>query len=243
MELSTHLQKTLGLTDQESRVYVAGLASPESTVQDLANSSGVKRTSIYSFIESMLERGFLVRKKRGKRFLYSAVDPKQLLEMERARLQELEDSVIPGLEAIHNSRKEKPAVLYFEGVEGIKEVYADMLKERQTIYELEDLEYIKKVLPKSFYEYFPAERARRNIELKAISRDSKVTKDFIKKDMPLLRETKLVESADWKTDINIYGNKVALMSFRTSVPYCVLIEDSHLADTLRTAWEIMWNAK
>lgn len=240
MEIPPHMMKALGLTKQEAQVYVAGLESPESTIQDLANKSSVKRTSIYTFIEDLLARGFLVRKKKNKRFLYSSVEPKQLLEMERARLQELENGIIPQLQALHNSKKEKPAVLYFEGVDGIMEVYSDMLKERETIYELEDLEYIKKTLPSSFFDYFPAERARRNIELKAISRASTTTEEFTKKDRALLRETKMVQTADWKTDINIYGSKVAIMSFRTSIPYCVLIEDPYLAETLKAAWRMMW---
>jgi sugar-specific transcriptional regulator TrmB len=240
MKISKRLCQNLGLTPDQAQVYIAGLEMPQASVQDLSRLSGVKRTTIYSFIDELIENGFIVRKKKNKRYLYSSVHPRQLLELEKSRVKELAETTIPELEALFNEKKHKPSVLYFEGVSGIQEVYADMLKERKPILELEDLEAIKDVLPKSFFEYFPAERARRNITLKTISRDSKAGREFAKKNNPLLRETKFVEAAQWKTDINIYGNKVAIMSFRSAIPYCVLIEDENIAETLRTAWEMMW---
>lgn len=242
MKISKRLSQNLGLTQDQAQVYIAGLELPQATIQDLARLSGVKRTTIYSFIDELIDNGFIVRKKKNKRFLYSSVQPKLLLEMEKARLRDLVETTIPELEALTNSKKNKPSVFYFEGKTGIQEVYADMLKERKPILELEDLEAIRNILPKSFYDYFPAERARRNITLKTISRNSKVGRDFTQKNNALLRETKFVDSAEWKTDINIYGNKVAIMSFRSAVPYCVLIEDENIADTLRSAWEMMWNS-
>ena len=50
----------------------------------------------------------------------------------------------------------------------------------------------------------------------------------------------MVDSGDWKTEINIYGDKVALMSYRTKIPFCVLIEDHNIAETLRSAWKELW---
>lgn len=51
---------------------------------------------------------------------------------------------------------------------------------------------------------------------------------------------KYINSGDLKTEVNIYGNKVALMSFRSFPPFAVLIEDEGIADTLRTAWKNLW---
>ena len=59
--------------------------------------------------------------------------------------------------------------------------------------------------------------------------------------MTLLRDTKLIQSKDFKTEINIYGNKVAMMSYGESSPFCVLIEDANIAQTLRITWEELWN--
>ena len=38
----------------------------------------------------------------------------------------------------------------------------------------------------------------------------------------------------------IYGDKVAIMSFRSAPPFGILIEDSGIAETLRVGWQELW---
>ena len=236
IKASKNLLNSLGLRDAEFEVYTAALSLGEGTMQDLARRSGVKRTSIYTFIDDLKSRGFITETKKKKRKVYSAVAPSQLLEMEKTRLTELE-KFLPELLAIHNKSKKKPRVTFYEGVEGIEEVYGDMLKEHKEIIAYEDLEHMKMILPKTFYDYFPPERARRGIPFKSITRDTATAREFNKSNPQLLRETKYINSKDLKTEINIYGDKVAMMSFGESSPFCVLIEDANIAQTLRITWE------
>ena len=63
----------------------------------------------------------------------------------------------------------------------------------------------------------------------------------MKKNIRLLRESKLIKANPWKTEINIYGDKVAMMRFREDHAMCVLIEDHDIAETLRDAWQELWN--
>ena len=178
-------------------------------MQQLARKSGVKRTSIYNFIDELKERGFIVETIKKKRKMYSAVNPEQLVEIEKTRLAELE-RLTPELLAIQNKSKTKPRVMFYDGAEGIKEVYADMLKDKKEIIAFEDLEHTKKSLPASFYDYFPNERAKRGITFKSILRDSKEARRLTEKTIKLLRESKFLKTADWKTEINIYGDNIKI---------------------------------
>ena len=46
---------------------------------------------------------------------------------------------------------------------------------------------------------------------------------------------------DFETEINIYGDKVAMLSFRR--PYAgVIIEDRAIAQTLKSVWKMMWES-
>ena len=209
-------------------------------MQDISRKSGVKRTTIYTFIDKLRERGLIVETTKRKRRLYSAVDPEQLLEVEKTRLGELE-RLLPELKAVQNKSRHKPRVTFYETVQGIEEVYADMLVEKKEILAFEDLEHMKIALPKSFFEGFPAERSRRGIPFKSILRDSATAREITKHNRGLLRESKFLNTGDWKTEINIYGDKFALMSFRAKPPFCVLIEDHDIAETIRTAWQELWN--
>lgn len=238
--LSRSVLTSLGLSGAEAAVYLAALELGESHMQDLARKSGIKRTSIYNFIDELKDRGLIVELKKKRRSVYSAVHPQKLLEIEQTKISELERAM-PELLAIQNSSKTKPRVTFYNGIDGIKTVYADMLREGKEILALEDLEHMRATLPRSFYEHFPAERARRNIHFRSIVRDSPEARRVTEKNVSLLRQSKLLATADWRTEINIYGDTVALMSFRANMPFCVLINDRDIAETLRTAWNELWD--
>lgn len=238
--LSKSLLSSLGLNETQAAVYTTALELGEATMQQLARKSGIKRTSIYNFIDELKSRGLVVETKKKKHKVYSAVHPRQLLEIEKTRIVELERT-LPELLAIQNKSKIKPRVTFYENIDGIKDVYADMLKEGKEILAFEDLEHMQIALPRSFYEHFPSERARRGISFKSILRDSPEARRIVGKNRHLLRQSKLLASADWRTEVNIYGEKVALMSFRAKTPFCVLIDDRDIAETLRLAWQELWN--
>ena len=233
--------KNLGLSEQETRVYLAALELGEATVQDLARKSGVKRTSIYNFIDKLKKQGYLAMTKRKKRVLYAAAHPKQLVELEKQRLAWLE-GVLPELTAIYNKTPKKPKVTFYEGSEGIKEVYADTLREQRPIVAWSDWDYMESTLGSDFCKRYPEERAKRHIPFSTISRDSQTSRAVMAKNEKELRKMKFIKSEEeLKTEINIYGDKVAMMSFRSNPPFAVLIENHDIAETLRTAWQELWS--
>jgi hypothetical protein len=151
------------------------------------------------------------------------------------------ESMLPEFQALHNASRKKPRVTYYSGFDGIEEVYMDMLKTKKEIIAYEDLEHLYQGLPKRIFDWFPKERAKRDILIRTISRDSPTAREFSKRNRGLLRETKFIKVWDMKTDINIYGNKIALMDLRGNPPFCVLIENSNLADTMRIVWQSLWD--
>jgi sugar-specific transcriptional regulator TrmB len=230
----------LGLSETEAILYLAALELGQAHMQDLAKKSGLKRTSIYNYLEALLSKGLITSSKKKRRIVYIATNPEQLIEIEKARLAELERTV-PELSAIYNNSKNKPKITFFEGVNGIKNIYADSLKERQPIFGWSDFENMAEVLGDYYFDIYPPERAKRGIVIKTFVPDGAKSKEFQKNDAKYLRETKLVKFSDWKTEIYIYGNKVALMSFRSNPPIAILIEDKDITQTLKFIWEQLWN--
>ncbi|MFH1099025.1 MAG: helix-turn-helix domain-containing protein [Candidatus Uhrbacteria bacterium] len=239
-KFSQSLLQTLGLTDNQAAVYLAALELGEANMQALARKSGVKRTSIYHFIDELRERGFITETTKRKRKVYGAVDPQQFLEAERVRLDEFR-RIMPELLAINNRAAGKPRVAFYEGAEGIKSVFADMLRDGKEIIAYEDAEQRPATLGEEWVAHYPVERTRRRIPFKSILRDSPTARALVARNRELLRQSKIIPGGDWRTEINIYGNKVALFSFRAKTPFCVLIEDHDLAETLRTTWHELWN--
>lgn len=241
MQLSKGLLEVLGLSEAQAKVYEAALELGESSMQELAKKSGIIRTTIYSFMDVLKDRGFITETKKGKRRVYSATHPERLLDVSKARVVELE-TAMPELMAIYNSQStQKPRVTFYDGIDGVLEVYADMLDAGQVITAYEDHESRSIGLPKAFYEYFPTRLAENDILFRSIARDSKVAREFAKEHEAFPRETKFLNTEIMPAEISIYGNKSALMSFKADSPLCVLIEDEAIANTLRMTWQELWS--
>lgn len=228
----------LGLSQMQAAVYVAALELGEATMQALARKSGVNRSTIYTFIDDLKDRGYILESRRHKRSVYSAAHPDTLTDMQRGKLHELE-RIVPELLAINNKSNKKPRVTFYEG-EAVREVYKDMLREKKEIVAYEDLSNLQKGIPTAIFEWFPKERAHRDILIKTISRESDFSREFVKKNRGLLRETKFTNGPEFKTDINIYGDKVALIDLQSEPVFAVLIENHNLAETMRIAWRELW---
>ena len=239
VNISKNLLKNLNLTELQAKVYLAALELGQAPMQELTRKSGVKRTSIYNFIDELKERGLIIETKKRKRNVYSAAHPSTLVEMEKMRVKELE-LILPELSAIANNSRNKPKVTFYEGREGIYEVYLDTLKDRLPIIAWSDFEHMKPVMGKEFMVEYPQERARRSITFQCITKDTPITQEVAKRNYGELREMKFIETEHFETEINIYGNKVAQISFRSNPPFAVLIEDNGIAQTLRVAWSELW---
>ncbi len=240
MNVNQLLARNLDLTPVEISVYLATLELGEATVLEIARKSGVKRTSIYNFIDSLKNRQILLETKKKKRSVFSAVNPHQLVELSKAKARELEH-MLPQLLAINNRAQHKPRVTFHENIEGIKEAYSDMLETQKPIVGWSDYKHMIPTLGKEYCAYFPPERAKRGIPYKAIAADTPENRSYAKDDAKVLRETKFISpGSDLKTEINVYGNKVLLASFRSHPAFVVMIEDRDIAETLRVTWKELW---
>lgn len=236
--LSENLQQSLGLTEDSARVYLAVLELGQCTMQEIAKKSGVNRSTIYTFIDDLKSSGFIFETKKQKRRLYSAAHPEHLVEIQKSRLVNLQMD-LPELLALHNTLRTKPRVTFFEGVSGIEEVYADTLREKKAIVAWSDFDGIFKTLGVFATEY-PKERARRGIGFQTITVNTQVARQVAARNLSELREMKFLSKGEITTEINVYGDKVAMISFRSTYPFAVLIEDAGIANTLRLVWKSLW---
>lgn len=230
--------KKMGLAEQEIKVYLATLELGQASLQEIAKKAGIPRTSIYNFIDNLQEKRLIWATSRQKRKVYSAAHPSQLIEIEKTRLSELQ-AAVPELLAIYNQDKQKPRVAFYEGLDGIKYVYADSLTVDQPIIEWADFQALKTVLG-NFYQQYPIERAKRNISIKSLISNDIEARQAVASDIKLLRESKFLSTQELKTDVMVYGNKVALLSLKSTPPFAVLIEDASLAQTMRVIWQEIW---
>lgn len=117
----------LGLSDKEAATYLALLEIGSSTVNPIAKRAGIKRTSVYNFIDHLISLGLVTQTEIRGRMHYQAQPPSRLVALQRERLQNLEQS-LPEFMSIFNAVKDKPRVSYYEGVDQVKNIFWEETK-------------------------------------------------------------------------------------------------------------------
>lgn len=119
--------KNLGLSDKEARVYLALLQLGPATPYKMSKRAHLKRPTAYVIAEELLEKGFVVQAP-GEKHTYIARSPDILFDEYEKRLMQSRKS-LPELKSLQGGIAEKPSILYFDGVEGVRQALAFRQKE------------------------------------------------------------------------------------------------------------------
>src|SRR3989344_833046 len=139
MQNITETLINLGLNEKQAKVYLACLELGSATIAELAEKSGVKRTSIYNFLEELIHKGFISELHQDGQILLIAEDPKLLIKKSQEQLLGAQ-KIFPELLAMFNRPGNKPKVHFYQGIAGLKKVYEETLKSREPIYAFTDYE-------------------------------------------------------------------------------------------------------
>ena len=232
----------IGFSDKEADLYLAALELGEANIQKLSRKSGIKRTTVYDIIESLQKKGFIAQSTKRKKTLFAAVDPRKL-EQEIEERQAVVKRAMPKLLAIANAIDTKPKVSFFEGMDGIKEVYRDTLRYPDQ----ELLAWVAEEAIEHFdvdfldNEYLP-KRLEKRIWVRAIAPDVPEMQQYSETDQASLRKTRIINNKIFELDveINLYGKKrIAIMSFEEK--FGMIVESKKIHDTLKNIFEMNWS--
>src|SRR4051812_34988946 len=91
----------LGLSDHEARVYFASLFLGASTVQKIANAAEIKRTTVYSVVQSLQSKGLMMIEIKGLKKMYTAENPEKLETLLEHRREQFKN-LLPEFSALYN---------------------------------------------------------------------------------------------------------------------------------------------
>jgi sugar-specific transcriptional regulator TrmB len=238
----------LGLSKEEADIYLSLLNKGEQGASELSKSTKVKRTYIYSVSASLIKKGLISQVKKGKTTVFNPMSPDKLLTLAHEKKQKAEqaeqtlEAILPNLKTKYEVVDNKPVVTYFEGIEGIKKVYKDILNTNEdillyrSIYDDKNTDIDTIVLKQI------EEQVKRGIKTRTITPLEKTTKNiFLNFDKSRLVERHIVRSShlDLPAQIIIYGTKVALISLRKEI-IVTLLDNLDISNTLRENFELIW---
>ena len=232
------------LSEKEAAVYFALLELGKSTVSRIARSANINRTTGYDILDRLVRLGLASVSGKEPKQEYVAESPDNLEKLLESRIAKSREKLkkakdlIPQLKSMHNVQ-ERPKVRFYEGTEGLKQVYEDTLTSREPIKAYANVEDMHNALPGYFPEYYKR-RTRAGIFIHAVLPANAAGIDRASKDKDEARETALVPADQYffSPEINIYDNKIMIASWREKLG--IIIESNEIAEAMKRIFKLAW---
>jgi len=236
--------KSIGLSENQAKVYLAGLELGPTRILELARISGVKRTTIYSVMEELLDHDyFTTLKKEGKK-QYLAIDPDSLKHMILERHETLTHN-LPELRALYSLSPVKPKVVFYEGIENLKRIMEEpihLIPKGQLYYRINSgQQEMIKAVGADWWKELAEKRVKKGLPIKVIAdRIPQPIPELVEAGPKALRDIRfLPKNIHIPVREQIYGDRVAIIDLKTLM--ALVIEDVNIARLHEVFFESLWD--
>lgn len=213
------------------------------SVLKIAKASGVKRTTIYSVIDSLQRRGLLRIDQKGFKKYFVAEGPhklESLLEEKRHNLR----NMLPELHAIYNLGESDSLIKYYEGIEAVKSVYQGLLegvKPGDDYLIISNPDSWHKLAPE-FFSDFLSRRSKLPIKVRSLFQDVAWGRQRAQLRLdPNMQIKFLPKGTNLSTNLVVIPQRVVVHQLVPPV-MAMVIENKSIIQMHRESFEIMWRA-
>src|SRR3989338_5531194 len=243
---NTKLNDTLrdiGLSEKEATIYLASLSLGSSTVLKIARRSNMKRTTVYSVIDTLKEKGLIRIDLKGLKQKYIAENPEKLEVMLERRANEFQNK-LPEFMALYKLKGEESTIKYYTGLEAMKNIYMDTLKEIKIHEDYLVIANQEKwyTLQSEFAQKFIEAQAKLKINICLLFQDSPIAREQKKFEKNFNRKIKILPAGTpLNVDTLLLPNKLIVLEL--TPPYMtVVIENKSLIELHREMFELIWHS-
>lgn len=235
--------KTLGLTDNEIKIYLAILKLGKTTGTQIRKSTGITNSRVYAAIDSLLSKGLITYEKHPTGKVYGALDPSVIKEYVVDRMKKLEES-IPILKSMQNIDQKSTDTAVFEGFHGFKSAMLQMTQEcpvGETVYIIgfSNQAYKNSKLAALLRDVNKIS-VRKKHKFKMIL-DNRKNSFFKQRKEEKISEIKFMEKGfESPAAIDIFQDKVYILMWDEE-PYAFYLKNAAIAQGFKTYFEFLWN--
>lgn len=237
-ELVKQLEQ-IGLDDKEAEIYLAVLKLGKGLIVDIARKSGVKRTTVYEYLDDLERKGLVMKTVKGKRILYLPEKPERIVKILESRKKKAEN-MLPELRSLYAASSGKPSVRFYEGIEGMRSIYREMTQTPKTLWAVFSADAYTQVFTERDGHEFLENIKESGGQIKDMVMDTKAGREYVKAEYNKgFGGSKLLpDNFKLSADILVSGNKVAMNSMTSLVG--VVIENKAIADMQRNFVKFLW---
>ncbi len=242
--LNLRTLELLGLTQKDLDVYVALLSLGSAPLRRIAEAASLNRGTAYDALKRLIVVGLVSHVDAKTHRYFTGEDPHKLrglatrreVELREARL--LLDETVEQLEDVRGSSEHRPAVRYYEGEAGVREILEDVLaaseRAETKTYRVYSSSALRDLIAGA-WPGFTKERIRRGIRVEAISMGQGGTT------AGLDARKWLTQTAQAPTYIFVYAGKTAFVSLDGKKQlFGVILENTALAATQTMIFDALW---
>lgn len=238
----------MGLTKEQAMVYETLVKNGPSPARSVQRKTGISRPLVYKVLDQLAEFGLVEKKdEKGQVSLFIPGHPLKLKDFVRNQKERAEDAerasegTLDRLISDFNLVSGKPGVRFFEGVEGIKEIYEDILAVGEDFYFIRPIyEPVFKEKMEGVIKDFVRERVKRGIKASALTpADVGLEGREPADDAKILLDRVWVDLSFYNSpvEINIYGQKISVISYSQEL-VGIIIESPQINRAFRQIFEL-----
>jgi len=244
--MDTKLLEEIGLTEGESKVYLALLKLGATKTGLLAKEAGVSSSKVYKILDRLIKKGLVGHVTRGKIKYFTAMEPKRVLEYmeekEKAleKKKELVKELIPQLEMEQKLAEKVTEAVIYEGFKACTNFFKSIIDELNSgdTYFVIGAGYGTTSALRPFFHNHHTRRAKKGIKLKMLANFD--TKKDIEPPTKKKAEIRyLPQYLITNMEIVFYDKKAFLVMW-TKSPVGFLIKNEEAVKSFRSYCNAFW---
>lgn len=242
------LVKPYGLSDEEGRVYLCLLRQGVTSALELSRQVKMGRTKVYRLLDVLIKKQLVERSVDERGMKFAATHPRKFAQLVTSREQEVAalkrdlPDLVAQLSGLEGQGRDESRVLYYEGVEGLKQVSYNITR-ADGLLRVFEMEHLSDFLPYEFAEGVRRELVERKIMTrdltnKASSPDYTQVTELIEK----YAQSRYIdpEKLMINFEVLIYNDVYATYTYHEEKMFCVEIYNPQLAQMQKDIFDFVW---
>lgn len=250
MGINQDIQKALqgaGLTEKEVKAYIVLLEMGPQHANAIARAAGITRANIYYHLEHLKEKGLITTYSNWDNTQYFKAEPansvvnylKDKQKKLEERISEVE-SIATQLDAIAAAPPVSvPAMRIYDSLEKVEQLYEEIMHS-DIMNAIVNIDRVDEFFPK-FGAMFPELVAQRGMSVKELVVATKGATTYKKSIKGEKHDVRILSKEfSHQTDILIYNNEVAFISYDGGTPSAFVVKNPAIFATQVQVFEELW---
>ncbi|MFT4250055.1 MAG: TrmB family transcriptional regulator [Candidatus Woesearchaeota archaeon] len=237
----------VGLTEGESKVYLALSELKESTTGDIIQKSGVSSSKVYDILERLSKKGLVSIQIKNNTKHFQAKAPQRILDFLHVQETELKQKkqqakqLIQELQAIQSRPQQTQYAEILQGIQGIKtflEYFLQELQANDTMYIIGANKESIDLMGEYFSEWH-TRRVHKEVTCLATYLPEATSRARFRKQTPLT-QTRILPKTMKAPAFFVIGRDISSTFIFGGSPLCIVVKNQQVAQSYEEYFKLLW---